>query len=92
MYLNNKKSARSHPKAKAFGVSRALFLSYCERVSTADKLSKIGAICFCQARYLSGVPSVPIFEEENPSVFILIKRNAEVVENAAHVAVEPVRW
>ena len=26
MYLNNKKSARSHPKAKAFGVSRALFL------------------------------------------------------------------
>ena len=27
MYLNNKKSARSHPKAKAFGVSRALFLN-----------------------------------------------------------------
>ena len=39
MYLNNKKSARSHPKAKAFGVSRALFLKlslYKNRTNSAS--------------------------------------------------------
>lgn len=28
MYLNNKRYARSHPKAKAFGVSRAFLLRF----------------------------------------------------------------
>ena len=37
------------------------------------------------------VPAFALLIVENPVTIVLIKRNAEVVEDTAHVAVEPIR-
>ena len=63
---------------------RHIKLSYCEIQSAVYKVFLFSAICFCW------LPVFAFFVVKNPCFRVFAKRNAESIENAAHVAVEPV--